>query len=225
MFKSLLKLFIAGIAINSMYLHSQEFEFDYEPPIPDADNSDNDDLQLEFYDLAFSLKASDETKVFGMWAHSSDFETDLVLMDTTFAFKPHWNLGGTYIYLGSDGNTDQHTWRSHLDFTFKTSSISWVVRNSWDHRFSTGDVSTRNRFRSRIRAEYGHVILGRKFFVYGYVEPIYNITDESLTNIYYSIGSYFELTPQIYVNALYFHAENRQNVDAGLTSIGLVFMF
>ena len=204
---------------------AQDIDFDFAPPPAQSQQSQADSLDLEFLDVAISYAVSDTTKLFGMLAHEPDLGADLVVLDATHRLDASWAIGGSYIFLDARDGPESHTWRTHVDLHFNTGRLKWVIRNAWDYRLSAGGSEIRNRFRSRFRAEYGGKAWGRPYFVYGFVEPILDLTDEGLSNVNASVGTYFQVYQRVYFNMLYFRSENRRGVDANLTSLGLVFVF
>ncbi|MEM7503464.1 MAG: DUF2490 domain-containing protein [Pseudomonadota bacterium] len=135
-------------------------------------------------------------------------------------------LGGRYVYFGSSGNRDQHSFWGYLNAErYLTTSWRIDTRQVVEYRFSTSGVHERTRYRPRFRVSYFGKLRERRYQLYASVEPIFNLTDDNANQTSWAAGGFLQFGESVQANLFYQFTETETGPDFHFPGVGLLFTY
>lgn len=195
-----------------------------EPPAPAPGQLD--DVTIELIYVGVSSGLTEGLTAQGYAAYGYDDELGLLIGDISRSLNDGIQMGGRYLFFGSDGNSDQHSVWAYLNAE-KYLGSSWRVdtRQVMEQRFNTSGVEDRTRYRPRFRASYFGAAGERPYQLYASVEFILNLTDSNDDQTSWATGGFVQLREGVQLNVFYQFTETDRGPDVHFPGIGVLFTY
>lgn len=216
------------ITVTSILLIASAASFAQEvtPEAPDSGAEAADDITVELVYLGISKSISENVVAQGYAAYGYDDDIGLAIADVGRALNKDAQFGGRYVFFGSTGNSDQHSFWAYLNAE-KFLNESWRIdtRQVIEYRFDTSGISSRTRYRPRFRLSYFGKAAERLYQAYVSVEPIFNLTDDDDDQTSWAVGGFLEIGKHAQFNVFYQFTETERGPDFRFPGIGLQFSY
>ena len=195
-----------------------------EPPQVSPDQVDDVTIELAYIGLSTSLTEKVTAQAYG--AYGFDDDLGLAIFDLSRAIHESVSVGGRYVYFGSDGGSDQHSFWGYLNAE-KYFGPSWRIdtRQVVEQRFNTSGVDERTRYRPRFRVSYFGKLSAQNYQLYASVEPIFNLTDDNDDQTSWAGGGFLQLSKNIQLNAFYQFTETDRGPDIHFPGVGMLITY
>jgi|GEM_PF-4494065 len=196
------------------------------PEPPEISPNQQDDVTIELAYVGFSTSITKKLTFQTYGAYGLDDELGLAIFDLGRKIQPNLSIGGRYVYFGSEGGSDQHSFWGYLNAE-KFFNPSWRVdtRQVIEQRFNTSSVDERTRYRPRIRLSYFGKLNEQNYQIYGSVEPIFNLSDDNDDQTSWASGGFLQLNKNIQVNAFYQFTETDRGPDIHFPGVGMLITY
>ena len=195
-----------------------------EPPQSAPGQVDDVTIELAYFGLSTSLTERVTAQAYG--AYGFDDDLGLAIVDLGRSIHENVSIGGRYVYFGSDGGSDQHSFWGYLNAE-RYYGPSWRIdtRQVVEQRFETSGVDERTRYRPRVRLSYFGKLSERNYQLYASVEPILNLTDDNDDQTSWAGGGFLQLSSNIQVNAFYQFTETDRGPDIHFPGVGVLVTY
>lgn len=193
-------------------------------PEPPPGELDDVTVELVYVGVSRALSENMTTQVYAAYGYDDDVA--LAIADLGRAFGKSIQVGGRYVYFGTDGNDAQHSFWAYLNAE-KYFGTSWRIdtRQVVEYRFGTSGVDERTRYRPRFRLSYFGAVRERRYQLYASVEPILNLTDDNDDQTSWAAGGFLELSKHAQFNVFYQFTETDRGPDFRFPGIGVLFSY
>ncbi len=196
------------------------------PEPPETPVTEIDDITVELVYLGVSQPLTEKLTTQAYAAYAYDDELGLAIADLGRAINKGVQVGGRYVFFGSSGNSDQHSFWAYLNAEkYLTSSWRIDTRQVIEYRFDTSGVAERTRYRPRFRVSYLGQAGGRQYQVYTSVEPIFNLTTDDDDQISWAAGGFLRISKSAQFNLFYQFTETDRGPDFHFPGIGVLFSY
>lgn len=195
-----------------------------EPPSVEVGQLDDVTIELIYFGATKDITEKITGQVYAGFGY--DDELTLGVLDLGRDINSQIKIAARYQYFDTNGNSDQHALWAYLNAEkFFAKSWRFDTRQVVEHRIATSGVSDRTRYRPRFRLSYFGNTLGKKYQLYGSVEPVLNLSEKNNDQTSWAGGAYFEITPKIQLNGFYQYTETERGPDIHFPGFGLLATF